>query len=390
MDFREVAAEDADQALSLYRDAFFGADPTTLVGDRGVRRWGVFEGKRLVAIASDRFLRSYIGGQPVSTAGVAAVAVSPEQRGRGHGNVLMSEFLRKARTRGAAVATLFPSAPAFYRRVGFEQVGELQWASLPVSALHGAKVPPVIELRRAATADAAAIKGLYRTRAAGESLWLDRGAPGQADPFPVVDPADGGCTVAVDSTGQAAGYVRWQRSGHGETGAVLARDLIASTAPALQALLAFLSGFEGSVHQVRIRTTGRDPVVWSLARRGWEISGAEPYLIRVVDFEAALKSRGWSPVLETGVSVNLVDQVCPWNEGAWRLQVSDGKPLVHRTGDIDIASPTLTTRGAGLFLAGGTTTAQLRRGGMLSGPADFDTRLDLLLAGPVPGVLDYF
>jgi predicted acetyltransferase len=48
--------------------------------------------------------------------------------------------------------------------------------------------------------------------------------------------------------------------------------------------------------------------------------------LRLVDVGAALRARVWSrPV---GVAVRIVDPVCPWNEGTWRLEAGpDGAEI---------------------------------------------------------------
>ena len=52
---------------------------------------------------------------------------------------------------------------------------------------------------------------------------------------------------------------------------------------------------------------------------------------------------------------------------------------------------TVTPQGLAVLFAGAVPTATMRRAGLLSGgsPAD-DAMLDAAVAGPTPGVLDYF
>ncbi len=392
MDFRELIADDAEQSLLLSRDAFGGPrEPAGFVLSPHARGWGLFDGERLVARANDRAYRSYVGGRPVPTAGVGGVAVAAEDRGRGHGTTVLRRLLEQARVRGAGISTLFATTPAFYRGLGYEQVAEQSWLLLPATELGRMPASGALTVRRATDADFAAVESLYRARAATESLWLDRSAPGHAQPFAASLAEADGVSLAIDPAGEIAGYARWNRgAGTGPEARLTVTELLGATAPATAALLAVPGRFDSVVGTICIRTTGRDPLRWSIPRAGWRSEGHQDYLLRVVDLAAAIAARGWPGVGDFSCSVNVLDRWCAWNEGAWQLEFERGVGFAHRRGDIDVALPTLTTRGIAVLFAGCVTAAQLRRGGMLSGATAIDPDIDRLGVGPTPGVLDFF
>src|SRR6476469_9190105 len=133
MQIREMTVDDADRSLRASRDAFGGPlqDRSAFTIGAGVQRWGIFDGQELAAKANDREYLSMIGGREVSTAGVGGVLVTPEYRGRGLAREVMTHLLAQARARGAAISTLFRTAPALYRALGYEQVAELVLGQLP-------------------------------------------------------------------------------------------------------------------------------------------------------------------------------------------------------------------------------------------------------------------
>ena len=87
MEIRELTPDDAPAIVTMSRDAFGGPlpPPDAMQWHDGMLRWGVFDGGTLVAKLNDRDYASGIRGRDVRTAGIAAVVVAPEYRGRGLG-----------------------------------------------------------------------------------------------------------------------------------------------------------------------------------------------------------------------------------------------------------------------------------------------------------------
>src|ERR1700712_2147096 len=162
MHIRELTELDAKASAMASREAFGGPPdaPVDFVNS-GIHRWGIFDGELLAAKASDREYVSMIGGCPVTTAGAAGVVVAAEYRGTGLARRVMTHLLVKARQRGAAISTLFRTAPALYRSLGYEQVADLLVGEVPAAALRGLRVHPSITVRRAKVGDGPAIRTVY-------------------------------------------------------------------------------------------------------------------------------------------------------------------------------------------------------------------------------------
>ena len=392
VEFRSLTPDDADGSLRMSRDAFgvpiAGHAAFTL--GQGIHRWGLFDGRILAAKTVDREYISVIGGRPVTTAGIAGVAVAPEYRSLGLARSIMTDTLARARARGAVISTLFRTAPALYRSLGYEQVAELVTAELPVSALAGLRVLPRIRLRRAEAADAPAMRAVYMQLAAEGSCLLSRTGPCFARSNAELVDAFDGVTLAIGESGSVDGYASWDRGeGYGPGAIFAVHDLLGLTSDAVASLLAMAASFGAVTPTVRLRTSGADPVHWLIPGAGWTATDVRQYLLRVVELVAAVEQRGWPASVSGVLQVSVQDQVCPWNTGNHRIVFDGGRAQVQPgTG----SGVQMTPTGLALFLAGGgVTSAALRRAGMLAGGSPgHDLLLNAAMAGPRPAILDYF
>jgi predicted acetyltransferase len=391
MQIRELTADDADAALRASRDAFGGPlqERTVFTIGNGVRRWGVFDGRQLAANAVARDYLSIIGGREVSTAGVAAVLVTPEYRGTGLARQVMTHLLAQVRESGAAISTLFRTAPALYRSLGYEQVAELTFGELPAAALRGLRVRPPITVRRATAGDGPGIRAVYAGIAAAGSCLLTRTGPNFAATDQQMIDAFDGITLAVEPDGAVSGYVSWNRGdGFGPGGALSVAELHARSGAALESLLAVVGSFDMVTFAIQFRTSGTDPMHWLIPGSGWSVNRVDPYLLRVVDLGAAVAQRGWPAGIAADIPLTVEDPVCPWNTGHHRLVLEDGSARLEPGAP---GGYRIGPRGLGVLMAGGVTTAPLRHASLIEGgSAADDVMLDAAMAGPRPAILDFF
>jgi predicted acetyltransferase len=391
MQIREITVDDADVSLRASRDAFGGPlpDRSAFKFGNGFRRWGIFDGPTLAAKAVEREYTSVIGGREINTSGAAGVLVSPEYRGAGLAREVMTHLLAQARDRGAVISTLFRTAPALYRSLGYEQVAELCVGELPTSALRGLRARPPITVRRAKVTDGPAIRAIYARVVQEGSCLLTRTGPSfDADDQEMIDSFDG-ITLAVDADGSASGYVSWNRGEKwGPEGVLAVSELHAKDAASTEALLAVIGSFDAVTPTLTFRTSGTNPIHWLIPGAGWSITDVKQYMLRVVDLAGAVEQRGWPRGLTGTVDFAVVDPDCPWNSGSHRLVLDGGTARLEpgSTNGLVIAP-----RGLAVLLAGGATTAALRRGGLLVGGSSADHEvLDAAMAGPRPAILDFF
>jgi predicted acetyltransferase len=387
---RLLGAGDAGASTAMSAEAFGNprSDISSFTVGPGLWRWGMFDGEVLAAKANDRSYESWFGGRRVPTAGVAGVAVAPEYRSTGLGRRVMTHLLHAARDRGAVIATLFRTAPALYRSLGFEQVAELVDAELPASALAGLSVPNGTSVRRARLRDMPALRDLYSQVACTGSGLLTRDGPAFTATDAEVLAAFDGITLA-EQNGTVVGYLSWHRGpGYGHDAWTAAIDLLATTGDAHLALLAVLGSFAAVTPTIRLRTTGKDPLHWFVRGPGWRVTEVQQYMLRVLDLAGAVAARGWPATVTGRVELTVRDSVCPWNSGDHALVLDGGAGRLEPGSGGGVA---VTPTGLAVLFAGGVPTAALRRAGLISGgTADDQLLLDAAVAGPVPGILDYF
>lgn len=356
----------------------------------GRRTLGVFDpAGRLVAKAVDREQGHWFGGRVVPASGVAGVATAAEVRGRGLGRLVLTQLLRDARDRGAAISTLFDTIPAPYRALGWEEVGALTYHLVPTRVLTEIRPDAAITLRPATEADFPAVDEIYRDIARAGAGMMERSGPlFGALPAKVLAEYHG-FTVAVDKSDTIVGYASWERGpGYDASGKVTVDDLIGRTPEATRTLLAMLGGWASVAPSTAIRLGPADPV-WSLLARGdAKPDTTDQWMLRVVDAPAAIAARGWPRHLTGEVDLELADDVCPWQQGRHRLVLSGGKAGLEPGG---AGTVRLTPRGLAAWYAGAATPEQLRRSGFLTGgDADTDELLRTATAGPAPTLHDYF
>jgi predicted acetyltransferase len=388
---RRLTAEDGPAAFKLGSLTFgYHAQPMPegySPAKPGLLSLGAFDPEgRLIGKAVDREQGQWFGGRVVPTSGVAGVAVVPDKRRKGLARLVLSQLLREARDRGAAISTLYPTTPFPYRRLGWEEVGALTYYALPASALAGIRPHPRVELRPATLGDSSAISALYREVAAAGTGLMERSGPLFASGDDMIDHFDG-VTVAVED-GVVVGYASWDRGpGYDASGKLTVYDLIGATDGATATLLAMVAGWASVAPNIVLRLSDQDPAFLHFALSGTKIESRQSWMARMVDVGAAISARGWPPHLTGRVDLELGDEICPWNDGRFVLELSGGEAKLSPGGE---ATVRLETRGLALWYCGAATPATLRRAGLLSGPTDADPFLQAATAGPAPSLLDYF
>ncbi len=311
---RPLTSADLDASRQLGWEAF-GA-PATATTDiptefpAGMRPWGLFDGDVLAARMVGREYQSHFGGALVSPCGTAGVATKREYRGRGLLTPLFGQTLRGARERGAAISTLFPTAPGIYRRFGYETVGDFVTVELPAASLAEPPAGEALRVRRAVADDFEAVRRVYAQWVSAQNGPLTRTGPS----FPATAEnfigSFTGVSVAVDEEDRIHGYVSWNRGqGYGEDACLDVGDLIATRAEATRALLALLGSFRQRVTpRVRIDTSSEDLARLLIPTAGWRVVDPSPYMLRLLDLPQAFGCRRLAPHVEARLEFRLEDE----------------------------------------------------------------------------------
>lgn len=395
LDIRPFTADDAEAVHVLAMRAFSSRVGTPIDPERP----RIADERRLVAVRDGRVvghlgawdLGQWFGGRRVPVAGIAAVTVAPEVRGRRVGSRLLRAGMEQALERGEPVASLFPLTRAIYRSAGFELAGVHPRATVTTAALAG--LPPAaddLEVVPGSAGDVPEMAALERSLAAAEAGALDR-----SDTFArrTLDPGEHGRTVLVRRDGELTGYLVY--SHEDPAGAATAffrlevRELVARDPRTLRALYRVLGSHASGAREVEIPWEPEDALeLWLPEHAVTSPRVAWRWMLRLLDPAAAIAARGWPEAVRLRCELDLDDPVWPERGGAWTLEVADGQASLARGGSGQVR---VDVGAFASWFTGYQSATRLARYGRLTGADETMLRdLDAGTAGPTPWVRSFF
>ena len=365
-----VIAQAARQ-LGMSRDFFGGMSPewTTCV---------FVDGEVATTFAAWP-LQIRFNGPAVPVRGVTWVSTHPTHRRRGYLRAAMlSHFEEMRAKREAAISALHPAWMAIYGRYGYGSITtrttyavaprDIQWRQ------------PVDVPGRVREVDLNTEFGLlvevYRKYREERNGLVHRGRA-MWDAGPIAPPPAGHHQVvlAYEEDGEPLGYVAYH---HGpglptdRAGAnhyLQVTDYFAMTPAAHQALWTILGGYD-NVAEIRRPNAGLDdPLPHMLVEpRMLNAKTADGIMARLVNVEDALLQRPYP--IATDLTFDLVDSVCEWNAGKWRLTTSlsaGGGEVARHEGDVDL---TLGVDTLAQLVFGRLSATQAAAAGLIEGVRD--------------------
>jgi predicted acetyltransferase len=389
MDFRPITADEVKDVARLMRLAFGDSGPLTehyaeLLGIDEYRAI-VDDGRMLACIAyfddAHRF-----GSGSVPAWGITSVGVDPAVRGRGISGMLIENTLKLAASKGPAILTLYASAPAVYRKMGFERAGktlEYKGKTAPMAASGAA----IGSFRAVDPEDPETTEILAGIR----SAWL----PMTSGPFErgetiwkcLMRPYDKKTDVFIwrNDDGEPGGYAIL----HQTTRKLEVADLCVPTGEAASAMLGFLGGFRAIHSDITWNGGLVDPLIMAMNDRWWFTVRHEHWFSRIVDVETALASRGYPKGIAGSLSLTIDDPIIDQNVGTFAMEVADRRASVTRDNG-DVGSLHLTVQSLVPLFTGLLSASRLAAMGRLNGPRDAIETADLLFRGPTPWMEESF
>lgn len=366
-------------AYRALREHSFGfpddAETDTAFVERMPSTVGAFDdGGRLVASAAGHRFETFVAGQPRRLLGVAAVQTEPAARRRGVARRLLTRLLEDARDDGVGWGMLYPFDPRFYERLGWQALPAGVQLRLPIAALG----PPC-------TTDARAIQGsigavltpLYRRCAEGWSFTNAR-TSGPWDGWEDLQPAVGKRGAAFD-LGDAYAVLQLRAEGPATT-TLDVHDALWCSAAGYASLLRLLRSYHGQAEVVRIDVPRDSDLAWSWA--DWHATPTyATRMVRVVEVEAALRGLPF-PASTAPVTVRVIDDTAPWNEGTWRVAANGQGCSATRTSGP--AAVQADVRALALLAGGGVTPFALKHAGLVAGDDAALAALGALAGGRSP------
>ncbi|MQA81145.1 MAG: GNAT family N-acetyltransferase [Streptosporangiales bacterium] len=328
-----------------------------------------FDGTLQVGTAGALTMELTVPGAMAPAAGITIVTVRPTHRRRGLLNALMTRQLDDLHESGEAIAMLWASESAIYRRYGYATAVERAMIDVArhTSGLV-ADAPDSSHLRLELADPAEARKELavvYDELRPTRPGYISRNDGGWADTLHDPEHLREGATVtravfAYDGD-RLLGSALYSVSPSGDGPAsVRLRELHADDPAAYAALWRFVSTVDLTGRVTAANVPVDAPLFRLLADpRRANIQRADSLWVRLVRTGEAMAQRRYAAPVD--LVLDLVDDRCPWNAGTWRLSGDETGATCERTTDpADVRLDTGTLASA--YLGDSTLTAYLTTG----------------------------
>jgi predicted acetyltransferase len=402
LDIRPPAETDREAIALLSGLAFNSPARPERVSLAG--RLCAYDGARLTASAQSIDFDQWFGGARVACAGIAAVVVQPEDRGRGTAGALVAALLRRGRDEGRLVSALYPTTAALYRKLGYEFAGfrphfrfaitDLPTPGLPLGTGTNYEIGEVsvstmseTELNQVAQCFSR-FASLHNgpVESSDRAYWVDHALAHKGE-------GTYQRTVVVVGEGGVTGYASFfLEERKGDRYALVCKHLVLTDAASLSCLVRYFRRFENAAKELvwsGPATTG--PLGLVLTANGFSLSPAlSRWMMRVVDVPGALEARGY-PAVEGEAILRIDDPLFPANNGPWKVRAQDGKVAV--TSAEPHGGVAFKPLPIGLFSAlytGLATPSDLILLGALEADDPRAGLLSDLFGGPVPWMPDIF
>jgi predicted acetyltransferase len=346
LDLRPFSVDELPTVERFVARAFGDATSTEWEGDRGLfepqRSLAARLGDELIGATWIQSLRLAVPGHVRPVAGVTGVAVSPTHRRQGVLSALMTRQLTDIHERGdEALAALWASEPGIYGRFGYGLAAPV--ASFRAERAHlrfTGPEPRDIRLRLtdepdverlSAAQEAASRPGRIRR---DKARWVARLTDSPERRRDAGELRTVVAEAAGETSGPCEGYALYRTEPrHGDAGAdgiVHVRELVAATVRARRALWRYLASIDLMAWVDAEGLAVDDPLFHMVVDpRRLSFRIRDGLFIRIVDLPRALAERSYrGPAAAT---VELVDEVCRWNAGRWRIDVSPDGASCERT-----------------------------------------------------------
>ncbi len=331
------------------------------------RMLGAWEGETMVGGAGALPFRLSVPGGSLACAGTTVVGVAPTHRRRGVLRAMMRALLDGAHERGEPLSALWASDEGIYGRFGYGRAGFAGEIAVPREhAAFAAPLEPRGQVRLVEPAEALEAfpplwDELARLRPGmvlrSREWWEDRTI---ADPTDYRDGAGPKRFALLEEDGVPAGYAIYRhKAGFADgstTTMLIVLEAIAAEPAAAAAVWRFLLDVDWVATISAFGVPPDHPLFFLLAQpRRMHYRMGDGLWVRLVDVGAALAGRTYLDDRELVVEVR--DELCPWNEGRWRL--ADG--TAERT---DAAAElALDVSALGAAFLGGIGMTSLAQGG---------------------------
>lgn len=297
----------------------------------------VFEDGKLTTSHAAWPITMRFNGAGIPVAGVTTIGTLPVYRRRGHlRRVITTHFAQLYEQKERPLAILYASLAAIYQRYGYAVVSTQNAYNVEPRQLNFT-IPKQVpgSFHELSDNEFSVLVDLYRSFRENRTGYVHRGRA-MWEAGALAPPPSGGFLhmVAYQEKGVPLGYVIYTlQAGAGQppNQILTIRDLVWLTANAYRAVWNYLGNMDLATNIVWGRVPVDDPLPHLLLEpRMLRIASSDGLMGRIVDVEQALPKRCYD---EEGTLIfEIIDELCPWNKGRWKLETSPQGSFISRTG----------------------------------------------------------
>jgi predicted acetyltransferase len=300
-----------------------------------------FEDGKLATTYAEWPLTMRFNGSSAPIAGVTFVGTLPVYRRRGYLRKIITDRFKILREQGErAVAALYASRAAIYQRYGYAVVSTQSSYNFDPRYLQFSVPQDVLgAFRELAEDEFPLLVELYRRFRADKTGYIHR-PRAMWDAGVLVAPPTGGRLnkVVYQENGEPLAYLVYVMESPpggdspGPTQRLTIRDLVWLTPAAYRAVWNYIANMDLVSNVMWFRVPSDDPLPHLLLEpRMLRKTSGDGLLARIIDVEKALPQRRYDE--EGTLTFEISDDLCPWNQGRWKLDASIEGSSVSRTNE---------------------------------------------------------
>lgn len=325
----------------------------------------------------------YFGGESIPMAGIAAVGIAPEYRGKKAATALMSEVLKELYSKNIPLSTLYPATQQLYRGVGYDQGGiHCQW-EIPLSHLSvNNRVLPIEKIDNILPDE---FQELYQQQAKRNNGYLDRSLSIWKNIFN----NDKGKIYAylIGEKDNRQGYLIYQQVVVNGQVYLKVKDWVALNSLAMQRLWTLISDHRSQVSKCQWKGSFYDSKMLLLPEQTGKIIDHDIWFTRIIDVVKALEMRPYPSQIETELNFAIDDPLISQNCSNFQLQISGEKGKVTKVEKADIK---VNIQSLASLYTGFLTAKQLHYCGKLEANDIHLDSLEQVFGLPSPSLPDFF
>lgn len=343
----------------------------------------VCQDKTVVGGLAIYLMGQYFGGQSIPIAGIAAVGIAPEYRGRKAATLLMSELIKELYKENIPLSTLYPASQKLYRGFGYEQGGvHCKWEIPLTNFFADNRVLPIEKIEEPKVED---LQELYKQYAKLNNGYLDRSLSLWGSIF---DNEEGKVYVyLIGEKDNYQGYLVYQQVMVNGEVYLKIKDWVALTSLAMQRLWTLISDHGSQVSKCQWKGSFYDYKMFLLPEQIGKIIDHDIWFTRIIDVVKALEMRSYPIQIETELHFVFEDPLIAENSSNFKLQIFGGKGKMTRGGKANIE---LNIQALASLYTGFLTASQLCYCGQLKASNINVDILDKVFALPTPSLPDFF